>query len=237
MGRRVLSLALAVVMAAGAGVALWLYLGSGQDEPVNTPAPVADLTLEPEQARQLAGDVEGVDLDARIAADGDLGPHVRTSPVVLEESRGPLHVQVPSVRIDAPVQVQGIAGTQMTLPSDLSRLGLLSTTAPLAATDEGSTLVAGHVSYQGSNGAMFYLGLTRPGQTVRTWDETGALTEWVITDVRLFRKEALPDEIFQPTGVQRQLNLVTCGGQLYRTSTGYWHHDSNIVVTAVPLEA
>lgn len=243
---RALSLVLAAVLVAGAGLAFWLYLGSDQAEPVNTPAPAVDLSLTPDEARAVAaGPVQAaagndsfapVDMDARLVSDGDQGPYVKTAPVSLDEAtRGPLHVQVPSVRIDAPVQSQGISKGQMTLPADLGKLGLLETTAPLGS-DEGSTLVAGHVSYGGTPAAMYYLGLTKPGQSVKTWDEAGVETEWVITDVRLYSKQALPAEIFQPVGVPRQLNLVTCGGKLHRTADGYWHHDSNVVVTAVPME-
>lgn len=147
----------------------------------------------------------------------------------------PWHVRAAAVGLDSPVTASAISDGYMEVPRDLRVSGWLSTTAPLGGAAEGSTLLAGHVTYSGERGAMYYIGLSEPGQVVRTWDEDGAETAWVVTQVRSYRKEALPAEIFQPDGVERQLNLVTCGGRLYRASNGYWYYDSNVVVTAVPL--
>lgn len=144
------------------------------------------------------------------------------------------HLYIPSIYVSAPVVPQGVTSTnQMSLPSDLREVGLLDTTSPLGA-DEGSTLIAGHVTQQGNHGALYFLGRLRPGASVTTVDGDGEHTEWVITSVRNYRKTALPAEIFATTG-PRTLTLVTCGGPIIRTSDGRWTHTDNIVVTAQPV--
>lgn len=212
--------------------------------PEDTPAPVVDQALSADEARELlAGSqrdaaiagIETVDIDARIAADGgseQLGPYVPTQPAEPGARQGDW-LQIPGIHLDAPVDAQGISGNAMTLPGDLSRIGHLDTTAALDA-EEGSTLLAGHVTYNGYHGAMYYLGLTAPGQEVVTWSG-GEPTRWVITSVKMYSKQALPEDIYQPSG-ERQLVLVTCGGELLQLGGGYYTHAQNIVVKAVPVD-
>lgn len=143
--------------------------------------------------------------------------------------------QIPMIQVDAMIEEQGvIAQNTMSLPDDLSRVGRLDTTQSLSA-DEGVTLLAGHVTWRGSHGALYFLGAVRPGATIDTWDADGARTTWAVTSVELFNKQALPDQIFATDG-PRRLVLVTCGGPILQLPDGRWTHEDNIVVTAVPVD-
>ncbi|MDO5503696.1 MAG: class F sortase [Actinomycetia bacterium] len=219
MVRRLGSLVLAAVLILGGGLLLREYLApSLTTTPDGTPAPAQDLHLPADEARDRA----------RAAADSATSDAVATRAVTM-------HVAVPSVGIDAPILSEGIDDNLMTLPDDPSEVGWLDSTAALSD-PQGSTLVAGHVSWGGQHGAMYELGRSEPGELVHTWDGDGTLSTWVITDVQMFHKEQLPEEIFQPSG-QRSLALVTCGGQLIQLSQTRWVHESNIVVRAVPVVA
>lgn len=227
-----------VVLFALSGYFLLDHYTSRNEPPPNTPAPATNLVMTPEDATAMArsGISGGADLARRVTDDGGpgaLGPHVRTSPPQAGQRSG-LHVQIPQVWVDTPVIAEGIVDGRMSLPDDLGTTGWLNTTAPLSA-DEGSTILAGHVSWGGVHGALYYLGLSEPGQIISTWDENDTRVDWVITSVKLYERTALPAQIFQPTGDERQLNVVTCGGELYRSPDGMWYYDSNIVVTAVPM--
>ena len=210
--RKAVAPVLALLMLVGAGVLVWLYFDA-TGEPENTPAPAADLVLEPDEARKIA------DTTAHCPNPGEVS------------------LCVPEAGISSHIQSQGIVDGYMSLPKDLSLTGWLTTTASLDQnTTEGSTLLAGHVQYAGQNGVLYPLGNSEPGQTISTFDNAGVETKWVIIEVKLFNKQSLPTEIFQPEGVERQLNVVTCGGEIHQGADGWWYHDSNIVVTALPLD-
>lgn len=252
--QRVLALLAAVVLFAGGGMMAWHGLHAPPDD---TPAPSADVSVSPDEAIQLASSGETAEPEI---PEGDFGPNVRTTPVeepppVTESTeegvdQGPgaggggderavragfsNRIQIPSIYVDSRVVHRGVdAAGRMDLTSKLSDVIRLSTTAKLSD-DEGTTLLAGHVTQNRVHGALYFLGKVTAGSEIRTWDADGNRTTWVVTSVKMYRKQALPDEIYEPTG-ERQLALVTCGGKLMRLPNGKWTHESNIVVSAVPM--
>lgn len=233
-----------------------VFRGLQEDPPEPTPVPDEEFSISLEEA--LDSDRVAADEPLQLPVDVDLGPYVNTEPVIVPpapstggggsgnaggsgsgsgdgETGNPAnHLYIPSIYVSAPVVPQGVTSdNQMSLPSDLRKVGLLDTTSPLGA-GEGSTLIAGHVTQQGSHGSLYFLGRLRPGASVTTVDADGQHTAWLVTSVRNYRKTALPAEIFATTG-PRTLTLVTCGGPIIRTSDGRWTHTDNIVVTAQPL--
>lgn len=187
--------------------------------------PVAEPVAEP-----VDGPGTGPSTAPGVSSVADAGPP-RAGEAVAWVDR----VQIPSIYVDALLEEHGLTpGNAMSLPENLSRVGRLSTTRSLHAA-AGSTLLAGHVTWNGENAALYYLGAVRPGASVRTWDGAGRRIDWAVTSVELFGKQALPDEIFAGDG-PRRLVLVTCGGPLVRRADGTWSYEQNIVVTAVPMD-
>lgn len=234
-GQTVVLVLCALLFAAGAGAVAWALRGT---PPEPTPVPDREFSLSPEEARAL-GTV--ADRPIALPTDQDLGPYVNTQPVeVPEESTvdaGPAasHLYIPSIYVSAPVVPQGVTSdNQMVLPDDLHQVGLLDTTSALDA-DQGSTLIAGHVTAGGTPGALYFLGRLAPGAAITTVDADGDQTHWVVTSVHSYTKTALPAEIYSTTG-ERMLSLVTCGGPIVRTADGRWTHEDNIVVTAAPVD-
>ncbi|MCK0113327.1 class F sortase [Ornithinimicrobium sp. F0845] len=255
--RAVALLACLALFAAGG---VLVYRGLQEEPPAPTPTPDQEFSISLEEA--LETDRATADEPIVIPEGIDLGPYVNTEPVTVPpapdagdgrpggdagDGSGPgsgqgtapeldpaNHLYIPSIYVSAPVVPQGVTSSnEMSLPTDLRQVGLLDTTSPLGA-DEGSTLVAGHVTQQGNHGALYFLGRLRPGASVTTVDAEGAHTTWAVTSVRNYRKTSLPPEIFADTGT-RMLTLVTCGGPIIRTSDGRWTHTDNIVVIARPV--
>lgn len=145
-------------------------------------------------------------------------------------------LQVPSLYIDAHVRAMGTDNSNhMLLPDSLHEIGLLRSQPALSA-EEGTTIIAGHVTLNGIGGAMYYLGQVQPGARVRTWDEAGERQEWVVTTVEVIHQQSLPRGLFTKTG-ERRLVLITCGGEQFQRPDGRWSFDHNIVVTAVPVSS
>lgn len=227
---------LAVLLAAAGGYLLWL--GAQESPPDETPEPSRQFTLTRDEAIAASGEMAEEPLAIPTEDLGELGPFVRTEPVAREgeEAAGPFEhrLQIPSIFVDAHVVTEGVTGDNvMTLPADLAKVGLLDTVQPLSA-ERGSTIIAGHVTYHGSHGALYYLGELEPGARVQTWDTAGQRRDWVVSGVQMFLQGELPDEMFAVDG-ERRLHMVTCGGEIVETSRG-WLYSDNIVVTAVPAE-
>lgn len=227
---RVVVIVACVVMFVTGAVMVYRALDTS---PPSTPTPGEDIVVSAEDARSSAFD------DPIPIPSGDFGEFVNREPVVVPSAGDPAaqanHLYIPSLRISAPVMPQGVtSANEMSLPSDLSQVGWLDTTSELDA-ETGSSLLAGHVTYGGVPGTLYFLGLSEPGMAITTVDAAQEQTEWVVTSVRSYRKTSLPPEIFATDGA-RTLTLVTCGGQIIRTPDGRWTHEDNIVVVAVPVQ-
>jgi hypothetical protein len=234
---RLLLLCLALVLAA-AGTVL-LINGLRDRAPEATPTPSAPVSLSADDAREIPDADEPVDEAGK--GHGDM---VRSEPVdaiwfdVLDGKRTTglpeNRVVIPSLYVDAPVTDEGVSDGAMSLPDDLTEVGRLESTSPLDA-EKGSTLLAGHVTKGGQNGALFLLGTVHGGARIITTDADGRATVWAVTSVESVHKKALPSGIFETTG-SRRLSVLTCGGPILRTSDGRWTHQDNIVVRAAPEE-
>ncbi|UEJ84165.1 class F sortase [Brachybacterium halotolerans subsp. kimchii] len=236
---RVLLLVLALVLAAAGAVLL--INGLRDRDPEATPTPSAPVSLSADDARGIP------DAEADEPVDGageDHGDMVRTEPVdaiwfdVLAGTRTKglpeNRVVIPSLYVDAQVTDEGVSDGAMSLPDDLREVGRLESTSALDAR-KGSTLLAGHVTKGGQNGALFLLGTVHGGARIITTDADGTATVGTVTSVESVHKKSLPSSIFETTG-SRRLSVLTCGGPILRTADGRWTHQDNIVVRAVPVE-
>jgi LPXTG-site transpeptidase (sortase) family protein len=137
-------------------------------------------------------------------------------------------LQVPSLRVDAPVVPISAPGGVLLPPDDPQTLGWWSAGAqPGAAT--GGALITGHTVHTGG-GAFDDLETLDPGDVVRVITSAGLL-EYAVTDVTVYRKSTLArdaERIFSQT-VPGRLVLITCEDW---NGSGY---DSNAVVVAERL--
>jgi len=97
--------------------------------------------------------------------------------------------------------------------------------------DPGSSVLAGHIAYNGTDGAFYRLDEVAVGALVEVDLADGTTRSFRVTAVEQFRKDALPETLFRTEG-DPVLTLITCGGTFQPSVRSY---DSNIVVTAVPV--
>jgi sortase (surface protein transpeptidase) len=97
--------------------------------------------------------------------------------------------------------------------------------------DDGSTVLAAHVDYDGERGVFFELRSIQPGATVEVLSSDGSRRRFTVDAVTQVAKVDLgTTAVFDRTGPPR-LALITCGGTFDEDARSY---RDNIVVTAVP---
>ncbi len=100
------------------------------------------------------------------------------------------------------------------------------------AGDDGATVLAAHVSWNGSIGPFSQLDEMEPGDQIEVALDDGATQIYEVTERTLYEKENLPRErIWRNTGPE-ELVLITCGGDFNPDIRRYRH---NVVVYAAPL--
>lgn len=141
----------------------------------------------------------------------------------------PRKLQIDDLEIDAPVQAVGVAsdGTmEIPGPTDVGwyRFGA-------APNEEGAIVLAGHIAFNGVDGAFRKLSELDPGTRVEVEMNDGSLRAYQVLQVDRYRKESLPAETWTKSGPER-LVLITCGGSFDEERRRY---DSNVVATATPI--
>lgn len=147
---------------------------------------------------------------------------------VKTEPGAPERLEVPALRIDAPIVPIGAPGGVLTPPSDPQTLGWWADGAKPGAR-LGSALVTGHTVHDGG-GAMDDLELLDQGDRVWMSTDAGRIGYDVRTVVVLGKGElAQRAETIFDQGVNGRLVLITCED---------WNgveYLSNVVVTATPV--
>ncbi len=96
----------------------------------------------------------------------------------------------------------------------------------------GSAVLAGHIAYNGTNGAFRYLDSAQVGDEFFIDFADGSTEGFVVVEVAQYAKTDLPlDQVFSKDG-SPALALITCGGEFQPSLSSYV---DNVVVTAVPL--
>jgi LPXTG-site transpeptidase (sortase) family protein len=95
--------------------------------------------------------------------------------------------------------------------------------------EEGSTVLAAHVAWDGERGPFYTLDEVLPGTSVIVTVADGRDVVYRVTRIEQMAKADLPRaEMFARDGPSR-LTLVTCGGNFNRDRR---HYDDNVVVFA-----
>ncbi len=205
----------AAALGGGAVVAGGVLVVSGlhAEQPEAAPLPATTYQLSPQQQRSVA---------AKAAAK----PETTASAQSYDRA---MTLYIPSQRVIAPLIVESAPQGELTIPGDPKNVAVYRDNPGLDAT-RGTTVLAGHVTYNGATGAMTRLASLQPGAVVVTTDGGGRPHYWVTTAIEVHDRDDLPT--FAKSG-DRRLKLVTCGGPAYRTANG-WHFEDNVIVTAVP---
>jgi len=96
----------------------------------------------------------------------------------------------------------------------------------------GATVLAAHVSWNGSLGPFHRLGDLEPGATVDVVLADKSVRTYQVVERTMYAKDELPNDRIWRTDGDETLVLVTCGGDFNRSERRYAH---NIIVYAVPV--
>lgn len=98
--------------------------------------------------------------------------------------------------------------------------------------EEGSAVLAAHISFDGQPGVFRYLAEAEIGDSVVIEFDDGTTSEFEIIELAQYDKQELPtDRVFAKTG-DSVLTLVTCGGDFNRSLRSY---EDNVVAYAIPI--
>jgi hypothetical protein len=164
-----------------------------------------------------------------------------TGPVETDDGFGPddmapNHLLIPALNIYSPINNDGDTGQ--------TKNGQLVLSPPETVTrwvdganvqsEEGSLLLAGHVSYNGTRGAIYHLAEIKAGNVAYVTDDKGNWQEFQLDTLETINKSALPKEVFATSG-EKRLNIVTCGGRLLKRGRSYTY-ESNIIASFKVVE-
>lgn len=98
----------------------------------------------------------------------------------------------------------------------------------------GNIVVSGHISMNNQRGALYDTANLKAGNIAFISDSKGKVNKFQLYTLNKIEKSALPDDIWSTTS-SKSLYVITCGGELTRTSNGSWHYDSNTIARFVPV--
>jgi sortase (surface protein transpeptidase) len=137
----------------------------------------------------------------------------------------PIALQVPSVGVDAPIELGAVTDGVMMDPSGP---WVVSWYEPLGKVGEGGNVVmAGHVDYWNVGPAVFWDVRYLPaGEVIRVVGEDGKNYEYAVEWTQSYLADQLTPEVIQgeivgDTG-QETLTLITCGGE-FDPATGEYN--------------
>jgi LPXTG-site transpeptidase (sortase) family protein len=221
MPRAVLLLVIALVVGACTSSVVTEPTPEASSTTTSTTAPTTTTTSIPSSRSPLAEQV--VPLGSALFDPDDVSP----------TPTPPVSVTIDGIGVDgAPVIPVGVeANGEMEIPG-ATEVGWYQF-GPTPR-DEGSSVLAAHIAYNGRDGVFRRLASVDLGTIVTVTYADGSTTRHVVTEIAQYGKEDLPFErVFSKTG-PGTLTLITCGGDFNRSLNAY---DDNIVVYADPVKS
>ena len=160
-----------------------------------------------------------------------LGPTYSVVPEPLTPRPQPVGLAIDAIDVDDyPIRAVGLEPDGQLEVPDETEIGWYRYGA--TAGRPGATVLAAHVSWNGTTGPFFELGSLEPGNQVSVELDDGTVRQYVVTERTMYDKNELPRErIWRNTG-DETLVLITCGGDFNPEIRRY---RQNIVVYAVPV--
>ena len=139
-----------------------------------------------------------------------------TPPVAVVNLGLPIRLVIPKLKIDAKVGLIGLTsdGT-MGVPNDVTEAGWYMYGAHPG--DKGSAVIGGHLNgVHGEPGIFLGLKDLRIGDTFSVIDDRGENIEFVVRQIRTYKKNEQPNEVFR-SEEGSHVNLITCSGTWNKT--------------------
>lgn len=172
--------------------------------------------------------------EAAPTSEAPTGSTVGTVPATLGEPAPdrvrPAQLRVPSIGVDTEVLGVGVEpdGDMEVPPADVAGWYRFGPTPG----EEGSTVLAAHVDYNGRPGAFFRLRELDAGDEVEVTMSDGTVRAYAVTEVEKVPKDQLvAGGVFDRSGTSR-VTLITCGGEF---DPGQRSYRDNVVAVAEPV--
>ncbi|HET9658959.1 MAG TPA: class F sortase [Thermomicrobiales bacterium] len=122
----------------------------------------------------------------------------------------PVRIEIPTIRVDASIEITTVQDGTMTNPGDPWKAGwYASFSRPGEWTN---TVIAGHRDWWGYGPVVFWnLGLLQPGDRIYLVGADGAGATYVVNSNTLVPRTVDPQSIINDIGYEA-LTLITCGG-------------------------
>ncbi len=226
---------IATVALVGAGLlAIAGFRATGGDDPVlyadNVVASIPPPTVPPVVTTQPTDTELTAPTTAKPALPATTNPPETTS-TIPEPRAEPVGLQIDTIDVSRyPVRSVGLQDNGQLEVPDETEIGWYKYGA--TAGHPGSTVLAAHVNWKGSQGPFSQLGSVEPGDQIEVALDDGTTRAYEVTERTMYGKLALPKErIWRNTGAE-ELVLITCGGEFNPEIHSF---KSNIVVYAVPV--
>lgn len=155
-------------------------------------------------------------------------PPPRAFPV-LDPSR-PERLEIPAIRVSAPVLDVGLAGDGSVDVPPLKRHNEAGWFEGGPTPGQfGPALIVGHADTRSGPSVFHRLGELKPGQEIRVSRADGSLAVFQVNSVETFDKSSLPAQRVYGDYSRPSLRLMTCGGKWLGGEEGY---QDNVVVFA-----
>lgn len=220
---------LAVLLALVGAVALVVGLRAQQPAPPQVPAAQDASTEASGEPRDSAAPDRsgGAASDRRRDRAPATEPEAEAAAEQLGYSR-PVDLRIPAIGVDSRLVDLGIDESgAMDTPEPEQFAGWFTPSPPPGI--PGSTVIAGHVSWDEQPSVFFRLGDLRRGDRVEVRRADGVRTVFAVTRLGTFPKDEFPREQVFDQPAQSELRLITCGGE-FDAAGG--RHLSNVIVWA-----
>lgn len=145
----------------------------------------------------------------------------------------PARVEIPRLGIAGPVEPLGLNATgNPVVPKAPTDIGWYRDSVPPG--ERGTSVLYGHVTWEGQPATFFRLAEIAPGDKVRVRRSDGSVAVFSVYGIAEYRKKEFPsDQVYGATS-EPTLRLITCSGEYDQASDSY---RSNLVVYAVMIRA
>lgn len=141
----------------------------------------------------------------------------------------PVSVEIPAIGVSSDLLRLAVDGTGVLVPPDPYDVAGWFTGGPVPG-DLGPAIIAGHVDSRAGPGVFFRLEEMKPGQKIRVTRSDASVATFTVRAVDSWPKTAFPTAMVYGPTPDRELRLITCGGDFDRSRRSYL---SNVVVFAV----
>jgi sortase (surface protein transpeptidase) len=189
------------------------------------------ITLQSTDTEPQAVDTELADRDIAEQTVPSTSDYPETTSTLPAPRAEPVGLQIDTIDVSLyPVRSVGLQDNGQLEVPDETEIGWYKYGA--TAGHPGSTVLAAHVNWKGSQGPFSKLGTVEPGDQIEVALDDGTTRNYEVTERMMYGKLELPKErIWRNTGAE-ELVLITCGGEFNPEIRSF---RSNIVVYAVPV--